>query len=1330
MRAKIFLWCSLLVGLHGIALAGEPVGERPYEMVWAGRTEPMRPPLIGFEELDGWTVECVDAEATLARTRQAQLWGEYVGTLVYRGTGPRPVVTVKPPEPIPAQLPFDCVNFWVFGNNWAWAPDKTTPQVELRVVLRGDGGQVVRMSMGRVRWKEWWVMHRRLSADQLAALEGGAKLEAIEVVGGRNEEDRVLHFDNLAMYQEQLPPLEFQPRPKRGIELPEGQTTGTNTGPGRLPFPNREETILPDNLSDNFQIVVEESDGEYSFHYRGDDGQLNYRYRPDTGTLSDVTVQWEGRGGVFQPMVGGGAFASGMSQGAEAEMEGTSGGAQLLDCHREGDVVVARWQFDRGPTPRELTYQLRLWQKSLVIDVIDRSGMVEEVRFGRAVGAENPRLVTLPYLTCESQRPAVLAMGPPEEPLFLTGLVDYYRSNASALWATNAVTDEGATYNGGSRYLPKTDGQRNGCFERLFLTVSPQFEEVLPNVANPKSPWMQVTGERVWRAHGASDRERDYALWKKVARYGMREVVITDHETGWRDGGESFTLRTRAAPGKGGDEGQADYARKIRDLGFRYGIYNNYTDFAPVNRHWDEDDVTRLSDGEWRRAWARCYNLKPARAVELEARLAPIIQEKFCLDTAYCDVHTAVRPWSYCDFDARVPGAGTFAATFYAYGEIMLHQKKTWNGPVYSEGNNHWYYCGLTDGNYGQDQLARLDVNPWLVDFDLRKLHPLCCNFGMGNLGMFYGRSQGLGQTAAQRERRLDRFLAATLAFGHTGFLVLEGGMENAVRSYFNLQQVHARYAQQRVAEIRYADEKGNLLDSNAAIATGAYRRSQIETRYANGLKVVVNGHPNETWETAGAELPPNGWLVEDTHDDELVAFSAMVDGHRADYVDSPVYLYADGRGEFTRFDKAACDDQFIVHKRDDGSRELIPVAACSTFAVSLDGSAGHAVALDTDGNRMRPAETRLSRGMVYVMPVPGAFSYVLKPQTEKAVGLTCTRVDVVPGETVRVMGHKEYDFRIPPNAEPGTQFWQRFEDAWIDFTVRPLVSATLKVGREATKPSSAGTLSPTECHTEVPPWSRPTQLLLQLTSHLPHAAVAQVKLGDDTQSVQLVPGRSVCTPFPLQEPTEEQVREIPLQVVAGEFEYRQEWWLKAERSTLPLAVFQQNLESGQCVRGQPEKPLGDQTRAAVHWTERACGGQSRPCLFMHPPYVGGVGYAFALFEPMTLPAEPAAAFRCHVGKADGSVAGDGILFRVSVLDSQGTETAVAQKQWIKHAWTPMQADLSRWAGEEIRLKLTSDVGPDNNSAGDWACWTDLRLETLEPLLDVTVHDKPVKPVQ
>jgi len=972
------VWAGLLAaGLAATALAEEPVGKRPYEMVWANRTEDNHPPLVDFESLDGWTVQGIDAEAGFSRSREQQLWGSYVGRLVYRGTGPRPVVTVKPPRPIPWPPACDSANFWVYGNNWAWAPDPSTPQVEIALVLRARGGQAVRLAMGRVNWREWHVLHRRLTPEQQKLLAEGGLLEGIEVAGGRNAQDRTLWLDNLSVYREALPPLAFDPRPQRNLTPLPGQNLGTNTGPGRLPFPTREETILPDNLTQKFETRLETSGSAFAWRYRGDDGELVWRYEPRSGALGDVTAEWIGRGKPFQPLAGGGAVfcrdeASGHAPAEKIEPVG---------CRREGDTVVSTWRARCGRHTAEVTYTLRLWQKSLVIDVACPGGHVGEVRFGRAVGVDNPRLVTLPYLVGAGQtRPAVVVAGPPESPLFLMGLVDHCRSNATALWFANQVGPEGVAYNGGSRYEPKTDAERNGCCERLFLTVSPRLEEVLPNIPNPKSPWMHVAGERLWIAHGASNREHDYALFKSVARYGMTKVVITDHETGWRDGGESFTLRTRAAPGRGGDEGQADYARKVRALGFRYGIYNNYTDFAPVNEHWNEDYVTRLSDRQWQPAWARCYNLKPARAVELEARLAPIIQEKFHLDTAYCDVHTAVAPWSYCDRDARVPGAATFTGTLYSYGEIMLHQKKTWDGPVYSEGNNHWYYCGLTDGNYGQDQAARLPENPWLVDFDLRKMHPLCCNFGMGNPGMFFGERRGLGKTPEEREAMLDRFLAATLAFGHTGFLVMEGGMSNTVRSYFSVQQVHAAYAQEKAVDIRYADEKGNLLDASAAVAAGAYRRSQVRTEYSNGLVVTVNGHPAETWKTPEGDLPPNGWAVEDPRGKKLVAWSKLVEGHRADYVDSPAYVYANGRGRLTRFDRAACDGQLAVHKRPDGTLEAIPVGGCKVIGVSLDGRAATAVALDEEGKALGPAETRLSRGLVYVTPIAKAFSYVLTP--------------------------------------------------------------------------------------------------------------------------------------------------------------------------------------------------------------------------------------------------------------------------------------------------------------------------------------------------------------
>jgi hypothetical protein len=1286
LLAAVLVW----FGASPLA-AAEVVGQRPYEMDWVGRTEDTRPPQVDFEAEIPWEVHCQDAQARFERTREQQLWGKYVAKLTYRGEGKQPAVTARCSAPVPLAAEWDCVNVWVYGNNWAWAPDPATPPVTLNLVFQVPAGER-RFSIGTVRWKEWFLVHHRFTPDQRQALTDGGKWIGVEVTGGTNREDRELFLDNLCFYREQLEPLTFAPRPLRGIDPFPGQSTGTNVGPDRLPFPTREQTILPDNLTSDFEVSVTRRGEQYLLRYQGSDGQLTYSLSPTTGTWSDIEAEWEDSVGkvVFRPLTEGGILLS-TSQGAVPPDRLT-----LVSAALEADAVVTRWRAEKADITADVACTYRLWQKSLIIDVACPGGHVAEVRFGKATGLKEPRLATLPYLAGASSRPAVVVSGPPDRPLFLMGLVDHTRSNASELWFLNQVHADGAIYNGGSRYLPKTNGQRNDCFERLFLTVSPRFEEVLPNVPNPKSPWMHVAGERVWRAHGASNRDQDYALWKRVARYGMTKIALTDHETGWRDGGESFTFRTRAAPGRGGDPGQVDYARNIRALGFRYGIYNNYTDFAPVNEHWHEDMVTRTSSGEWRSAWARCYNPKPARAVEYEARLAPVIQQKFQLDTAYCDVHTAVRPWDYCDFDARVPGAGTFAATFYAYGEIMLQQKRTWNGPVYSEGNNHWYYCGLTDGNYGQDQAARLSERPWLVDFDLRKLHPLGCSFGMGNPGMFFGSDEGFGSTPEEQRRRLDQFLAATLAFGHTGFLVMEGGLENAARSYFSLQQIHARYAEATVRNIRYADEQGQLFETSAALGRDVYRRSQVVTDYDNGMEVWVNGHAADTWKTPHGDLPPFGWFARDAQRGDLLSMSAVLAGQRADYVESPAYYYADPRGRFVRFPKLACNGPMIAHRRDARTLEIIPLKGCSIMGVAADSRQATTTALDESGKVIGPASTRLSRGMLFVEPVANAFSYLVEYSAEITAALRCSRAEVVPGEKVVVTGRETHEFTVPGDAVVGSQLWQQFEDAWIDFLVRPLVDAQLDLvdGKFA----------------------------LTLQSHAPAAGDAVVALADRSQRARLTPGAPVTLQFDLPLPEKESTGQLPLKVQLDGLQFERSWQLTTKLAHRMFAQPSDEAQTGQCLRGGRETAVDSSCGTQANWTDMDCGDKVQHGLFMHPPYQSGVGYTFALLGPWQLPAEIPATFHCQIGKKNGSDPGDGILFRIAMVEENGQETLVAEQSWIEHAWSPMSADLSRWAGKKVRLKLIADVGRQDNSAGDWACWADMKLQSSAPLLTTTVN--------
>ncbi len=1293
------LTCALLSTLLGVTVVmaqEEVVGKRPYELDWAGRMQDDHPPLVDFEDLTGWQVTGRFSEATLVRTREQQIWDRYVGKLTYRYTGNGgPVVSFGPPQPILIPGSFDCVSCWIYGNNWGYSRDPSTPPVTVFAVFEDRNGEEFSVLLIYVNWVEWHLAYRRLDPAQIERVKaGGAKFVRFEVVGGRNTQDRVLYFDNLAVFTEEFKPLTFEPRPARGIPMFPGQTVGTNTGPGKLPFPNRLETILPGNVTRDFTTSLNAVGQAFAFVYKGADGQLTWRVTPRSGMLDDIAVRWEGRGGVIRPCGGGGVYLVG-ADGRAVPPET----AEHLGTERVGDTVVSRWRLAAGDRQTEATYTYRLWNKSLVVDVVAPGGVVAEVRYGRALGLENPRLVVNPYYHYGGSRPSVAVSGPADAPLFLTGNTDWYLSNSSIPFGGHEVTDEGVAYQGGTRYIPKTDGQRNDCYERLFLTLSPLYEEVLPNVANPKSPHMQVAGTKLWRAHGAGDREADKKFWALVHRWGCTQVIITDHETGWRDGGESFTFRTRAAPGKGGDEGQHAYARFMQDkLGFTYGPYNNYTDFAPVNEYWTPDLIARTPDNQLQGAWMRCYAPKPARAVEFCAMLAPIIEEKFHFSTAYCDVHTAVAPWERTDYDARVPGAGTFAATYYSYGEIMLHQKAAWGGPVYSEGNFHFYYSGLTDGNYAQDRGYDLPNQPWLVDLDLRKMHPVNCNFGMGAPGMFYGEGKSPGASPEERDAYADRFLAATVAFGHPGFLMMEGGRQNMLRSYYMLQQLHSRYCLSTVAEIRYADAEGKLHDTSSAVASGCYQRSQVATRYADGTCTVVNGHPKErlvtTFQGRQVDLPPNGY-VGWTKDGKIEVFSGDRDGHRCDYSVSPAYIYADGRGRFTRFPLAASNGPAICRILPDNQYEILAYqgADCG-FAVD----AVSAVALSEDNRELGPAELRVSRGLTHVLPVEGAFSYRLQGGRRAAAAtLTCDRETVVPGEEVVVRGRQEHRFQVPNDASPGTRLWQEYEGAWIDFTVVPLADASASLDGNGVR--------------------------VALTSNLAKRQEIAVVCAGQQKAVALSPGERAEVIFDLGAPTEETAETLVIELVAGDLRQRIEKGMRVAEGLAPVVSVPEAFEAGMALRGRLETTDMGETGAHAVRGEASCGNKVKAAINIHPPWMGGVGYTFVVLPPIALPATPAAAFRAAVGKRDGSDLGDGVLYKVVLLEPDGREEVLATTQVMRHEWQTIEADLGRWAGQTIRLKLIADVGEEDNSSGDWACWADLRIETLAPVLRRTLLD-------
>lgn len=958
----------------------DAIGQRPYEMARANRTEE-RTPLADFENVDGWRmVVSGGARADFEATREQRMWGERAGKISFAGQSSESRFIIRPPEPIGIPNEFDTVEIWIYGNNWMWeALDPDNPRVNISIHLLDAKNRQVKIPLVNVNWKEWFLVHKKIDRDALADMAMPVSFAGIEVSGCSNAKISALYFDSLSFFKEELKPLDLKLRPKRNIGARPGQNHGLNTGPGVLPFPTRPETILPENIETVYKNSVNETGKHiYEFVYDGADAKIRYVYAPEKGSLGEIEVYVNGRK-ICHPMGQGGiifgdrAFDAPMAAGVRIKPNRSAAKLRPKSAELSGDGVLTVNFSAKGG---DAQYRMWIWGKTLVAEISAPGGGASELALGRAEEINGaPELIKTPYLTISPHSkndPAILMIKSADaQPVFVSALLDWYNSNASLLYARPQITEDGASFNGGAEYLPRTDGVRNDMFERIFLTASPLYEETLPTIPNPPSPAGQIAGEYLFQHIGPSNYDSEHRRSRALRSYGIEKLIQRNHEDTWRDGGESYTLRLDSAPGKGGDDALKKYVAAQKSLGWRSGLYTNYIDIAPVNAHFDESAVNRLPNGDWQPAWARCYTMKPSRAVEFEFELAPRIQSKFNSNAAYTDVHTAVAPWERTDYDARVPGAGTFDATFYAYGELLLNDQNIY-GPTFSEGIYHWMYAGLVTGSYAQDPGYDLFNGPLNVAFDLLKLHPLGTDVGMG-VGPFK-----MPPDARYPDEAVDRLIAATIAYGHIGYLVEEnaGGadpqhaMRLTARSYYMVQQVAKRYAMVPVAKIEYFDEDNNPHTGTEAVANNFYGDSRLHVVYENGLEIYVNWSRDHYWmfpdnvtgHTEGyMKLPPSGWCAFD--DKGFFAGYLDVSGpesNRRNVVISDAYTYRDGRNISSEGAIPVGGAVAEFHLENDGFK-FINIVCDESISFISKGAPYECTGYDGEHNAIGPAHIKLT---------------------------------------------------------------------------------------------------------------------------------------------------------------------------------------------------------------------------------------------------------------------------------------------------------------------------------------------------------------------------------
>ena len=142
-------------------------------------------------------------------------------------------------------------------------------------------------------------------------------------------------------------------------------------------------------------------------------------------------------------------------------------------------------------------------------------------------------------------------------------------------------------------------------------------------------------------------------------------------------------------------------------------------------------------------------------------------------------------------------------------------------------------------------------------------------------------------------------------------------------------------------------------------------------------------------------------------------------------------------------------------------------------------------------------------------------------------------------------------------------------------------------------------------------------------------------------------------------------------------------------------------------LKALPRANLQTPTRDYVVARTGILGKEQRDVIFMHPP-------SRAEFPPVQVYADSILTFAIGIQEEAWDKAGDGVEFSVQVRGADSAQNKVFSlfSRYIdpKHnpedrRWIGVRIPLRRFAGQAIRVVLSTSPGPKKNADFDWAIW-------------------------
>lgn len=541
---------------------------------------------------------------------------------------------------------------------------------------------------------------------------------------------------------------------------------------------------------------------------------------------------------------------------------------------------------------------------------------------------------------------------------FASTLLDYPRSHADALAARGPTLLPGAFANEiGAFYRPDAAGEVRPVDETVWVTLSPDVTDVFAVPRQPPSPHRPALAGRVHvtlaGGPGAPAFATQAAWLARLQGWGVDDLQV--HRDGWIDPRVPAPAQWPPAPAAGGPEGLRSLANTA---GGRLSVTLAYTmtDAGCADRPsplYRAADRVMGRDGMPKQVTAgTCpdgmatggYLLAPDAAVRLAAAAGDELARAGIggVDVSEVATWNPAYAWPGAPDNALDRGAppahpATVGGGIHAYKRLMAALQAA-VGPVSAAGaHGPWevgydtFYTGYVDAvsralsTGSADQPAGA---PYLVvpDYELAIVRPGLIGYGMGGYERFFA-DWPAGQDRQLTEAEIDEWQATGLAYGHAGAWQTRGdgapgdllSAADQVKTYYVSRALQARYLDADLVGVGYADATGVERDLSWALANDLdLAGPRLHIRYAT-LDLWIN-HSAAVWPVAlggGVHLlPEHGWLARGP---DLLAYSALVEGRRADYLDAPEWRVLDGRGRTTQFGSDSA--RFLVVRLPDGRR-------------------------------------------------------------------------------------------------------------------------------------------------------------------------------------------------------------------------------------------------------------------------------------------------------------------------------------------------------------------------------------------------------------------------